>query len=223
MASLTIDVQLANGLRGRLPAALDIALEAGPGITRIAGPSGAGKSTLLAAIAGVVPIAKGRIRQGDHVWNDVAARIHVLPEARGIGWCPQGGALFPHLTAAANIRYGQRGNDARFRSLVDGLEIALLLERPARVLSGGEASRVALARALYTQTSDAGLLLLDEPYAALDAALRKRVGTFVSEEVRRLGCIALVVEHTAEDAGPQARALSPDATYNMRHAFREYD
>lgn len=217
MATLTVDITLHRGLRGELPAPVSAAFHAPPGFLRIAGPSGAGKSTLLAAIAGVLPVQKGRITLGQTAWADTEQRHHSPPELRQVGWCPQGGALFPHMNAEENIRYGGRGTEARFRSLAEALEITRLLRRSARALSGGEASRVSLARALYTEPR---VLLLDEPYAALDAELRARVTTFVSEEVARLDCVTLLVEHDRETAPPNS-PLVASTTYNMRHAFRE--
>ncbi|MFO0663053.1 MAG: ATP-binding cassette domain-containing protein [Polyangiaceae bacterium] len=204
MGPLNVDVTLDRGLRGPLPFEVTARFRAEAGVLRISGPSGVGKSTLLAGIAGLVPIARGRITLGDESWSHEG--FHVAPEKRGVGWVPQGAALFPHLTVEENVRYGARKDD-RLEELADGLEISPLLSRSARALSGGESSRVALARALATRPS---VLLLDEPFAALDRALRERIRSFLAKKIAELECIALLVEHetSREEGDPFARAES---------------
>jgi molybdate transport system ATP-binding protein len=152
----------------------------------LVGPSGAGKTTLLEIIAGLRRPATGRIAIADHVLLDTTAGIDVAPRHRRIGYVPQDLALFPHLDVRSNMLFGAargRTNAGAAASSTDGarlapdrvidlLELRPLLDRPIAGLSGGERQRVALARALM---SGPDLLLLDEPLAALHAALRDRI------------------------------------------------
>ncbi len=139
----------------------------------VMGRSGSGKTSLLEALAGLRRGARGRVVVGGRVLLDSAAREDVPPERRRMGYVPQDALLFPHLTAAQNVRFGARpGRASRVDEAVELLELAPLLHRYPATLSGGEKQRVALARALAT---DPALLLLDEPLAALDVALKERV------------------------------------------------
>ncbi len=146
------------------------------------GPSGAGKSLTLQAIAGLFPLDHARIVRGTTVWHDSNAGIFLPTQQRRIGYLPQHYALFPHLNVAQNIAFGQRkqGRDAR-KQIAELLRLMQLNGtehlRPQH-LSGGQQQRVALARAL---ASDPQLLLLDEPWSALDASIRSSL----REEIRR--------------------------------------
>jgi molybdate transport system ATP-binding protein len=153
----------------RFPLRVDLKL--GRGVTALMGPSGAGKTSLLEAMAGLRRAARGRIALDGAIWLDSAAGIALPPNARRVGYVPQDAGLFPHLTVLQNVRFGVR-DAAAAEGSIDTLEIRELLERRPVSLSGGEKQRVALARALATRPS---LLLLDEPLASLDAALRQRV------------------------------------------------
>ena len=135
----------------------------------VLGPSGAGKTTLLEAIAGLRR-ARGRLVVGGEVLQDSAAGVFLPPERRHLGYVPQDGALFPHLSVRENLAFGRRREDAHgfkqaFSTLVATLDVEPLLDRYPRHLSGGERRRVALARALLSRPR---LLLLDEPTAGLD-------------------------------------------------------
>jgi len=159
---------------------LDVSFETRATATGIFGPSGAGKTTILELIAGVRRPRAGRVLIDDVLVNDVPAR------KRGVGYVPQGESLFPHMTVEQNIRFGVRDDETEpfIRRVVDVLEIAPLLPRGVRDLSGGEAKRIALARALVTSPR---LLLLDEPLAGLDRPLHARVIEFlirVRDELR---------------------------------------
>ncbi len=173
----------------RLPLAhfdLEVTFEARAHATGIFGPSGAGKTTLLELIAGIRRPASGRIAIDETVVDDVTKRVHVPPRRRAVGYLPQGESLFPHMTVERNIRFGVRhdGSEPFIQRVIDVLEIAPLLRRGVRALSGGEAKRVALARALVTSPR---LLLLDEPVAGLDRPLHGRVIEFlirVRDELR---------------------------------------
>jgi molybdate transport system ATP-binding protein len=162
-------------IRLELPLArfvLRVDLVLGPGVTVLMGPSGSGKTSLLEAVAGLRRHARGRVTLEEDVLLDSAAGLRRPPEARRVGYVPQDAGLFPHLTAGNNVRFGARGEEAAVRTAVDTLEIGSLLDRHPATLSGGERQRVALARALACRPR---LLLLDEPLASLDVALRERI------------------------------------------------
>jgi molybdate transport system ATP-binding protein len=150
---------------------LGVQLELARGVTALMGPSGSGKTSLLEAVAGLRPKAHGRIVVDGNVWLDSKARVNLSPNARRVGYVPQDAGLFPHLSVRDNVRFGVR-DPAAAESAMDTLGIRDLASRHPASLSGGEKQRVALARALATRPR---LLLLDEPLASLDAALRQRV------------------------------------------------
>jgi ABC-type sulfate/molybdate transport systems ATPase subunit len=190
MAQLEFDI--AVGLRSY---ALRVGLTVGAGETvALVGPSGAGKSTVLRAVAGLLDPDEGRIALGDATWFDAPARIALPPERRAVGLVFQDYALFPHLTVAQNVAFGGAGRAAE---LMERLRIApLARERPGD-LSGGERQRVALARAL---ARDPGVLLLDEPLAALDAHTRAVVRAELAALLAELALPAIVVTHDHRDA-----------------------
>jgi molybdate transport system ATP-binding protein len=182
---------------------LDAALTAPPGITCVLGRSGAGKSTLLAAIAGLVRPTEGRIALGDNVWFDGATGVHVPTRERHVAYVFQGLALFPHLDAIANVTYGMHRSlpraerKDRARGLLTKLGVAHLAHRRPRTFSGGEAQRVALARALAMQPR---IVLLDEPFSALDRELRGQLARLVRDLVDELGVPMLFVTHNVGEA-----------------------
>ena len=135
------------------------------------GPSGSGKTTLLRIIAGLETPDEGRIVVNGKVWFDSTDRINLPPQRRSVGFVFQDYALFPAMTVEQNIMYGMRGRKDRKRlsGLLESLEIGSLRHHRPSMLSGGQRQRVALARALAGSPE---LLLLDEPLAALDPALR---------------------------------------------------
>jgi molybdate transport system ATP-binding protein len=141
-------------------------------VTAVMGPSGAGKTSLLDAIAGLRPVASGRIAVDDEVLVDTAAGARLPPQRRRVGYVPQDAGLFPHLSVRENVLFGARGATREVGLAIDALEIGSLGARYPASLSGGEKQRVALARALATRPR---LLLLDEPLAALDVSLRERI------------------------------------------------
>jgi iron(III) transport system ATP-binding protein len=174
----------------------------GGSFTALLGPSGCGKTTLLRLIAGFDDPDSGTVARGDRV---VAGAGHaVAARRRGVGFVPQEGGLFPHLTVAANISFGlprrQRRDGKRVRDLLAlvGLD-ENLTDRSPHQLSGGQQQRVALARALAPQPS---LVLLDEPFSSLDAALREETRAAVSNALTASGATAVLVTHD------QAEALS---------------
>ena len=176
----------------RLPLAhfeLDVTFTTAARATGIFGPSGAGKTTILELIAGIRRPVSGTISLDGAVIN------HVPPRARRIGYVPQGESLFPHLSVEENIRFGLR-DDAVMKHAIDVLEIAPLLPRGVGALSGGEAKRVALARALVTAPR---LLLLDEPLAGLDRPLHGRVLEFLIRVRDEFAVPMVYVTHDREE------------------------
>ena len=153
------------------------------------GPAGAGKTTLLEAIAGVRPVAAGRIVLDGH---DVTARP---PEGRGVGVVFQQAWLFEHLDVHANVAYGARDR-AIHHAALDATGVAVLADRPVRTLSGGERQLVALARALATGPRT---LLLDEPWSAMDHALHARMRATVRAWQATHGTTVLLVTHDPAD------------------------
>jgi molybdate transport system ATP-binding protein len=146
-------------------------------VTAIFGPSGSGKTSLLELIAGLRRPSFGSIKLAGSSLTDHAAHRFIAPQHRAIGYVPQDGALFPHLSVRKNLLYGFDTSRARptglsFDHIVEVLEISPLLDRAIATLSGGEKQRVALGRALLAAPK---LLLLDEPLASLDAALKERL------------------------------------------------
>jgi iron(III) transport system ATP-binding protein len=171
-------------------------------IASLLGPSGCGKTTLLRAIAGLIQPTSGTIRFGSQLVG--VSSVVLPPHKRGTGYVPQQGALFPHLTVAKNIAFGLD------RSTHTKSEIAKITDEMIRLigmkgfedrlpsqLSGGQQTRVALARALAIKPK---LVLLDEPFSALDAVLRVELRTEVVGLLRELGSTAILVTHDREEA-----------------------
>jgi iron(III) transport system ATP-binding protein len=159
------------------------------------GPSGAGKTTLLRLIAGFESPDAGTIAIGG---TSVAGAGHwIEPEHRGVGLVPQGDALFPHLTVAENVAFGVRRDPDRARRALELVGLADRARSRPGELSGGERQRVALARALAPEPS---LVLLDEPFTALDASLRGRLRRDVVDILRRAGATGVLVTHDQEEA-----------------------
>ena len=182
-------------------AGVDLGVAAGSR-TAIVGPSGCGKTTLLRLIAGFEMPDEGRIVLDGRVLAENGAGVPAYQ--RGIGLVAQDGALFPHLTIADNIGFGigtkESGRDARITELayIVGLDKAILKRRPHE-LSGGQQQRVALARAMAMKPR---LMLLDEPFSALDTSLRVSMRKAVAELLQAAGIATVLVTHD------QAEALS---------------
>jgi molybdate transport system ATP-binding protein len=163
---------------------LEVAFDVGDGLTALFGPSGAGKTLTLRAIAGLATPRTGRIVASGRTLFDAEAGIDVPPRERGIGYLFQQYALFPHLSVERNIAYGLGDHGAaerkdRVSGLLDLVGLAGYERRRPGALSGGEQQRVALARALAPGPR---LLLLDEPFAAVDLGVRRRLRA----ELRRI-------------------------------------
>jgi molybdate transport system ATP-binding protein len=184
---------------------LDLAVEVADGeVLAVLGPNGAGKSTFLRVLAGLLPPDDGRVEVGGIVWDDVAAGTHVPADRRSQGVVFQDALLFPHLTIGENVAFGLRTRGvpkaerhATAEAWLDrvGLE-GWAVRRPAQ-LSGGQAQRAALARALVT---DPALLLLDEPLSALDARTRLTVRAELCRHLGGFGGSTVLVTHDPVDA-----------------------
>jgi molybdate transport system ATP-binding protein len=166
-------------------------------VTAIFGPSGSGKTTLLDAIAGLRAVVEGEIQIDGRTLFSSARGIDLPPRHRGIGYVPQEGALFPHLSVRKNILFGAErdtdlGKSIQMEHVLSVLEIGHLLNRSVATLSGGEAQRVALARAILSRPQ---LLLLDEPLAALDIALRERILPYLGRVRDEFGIPMIYVTH----------------------------
>ncbi len=176
-----------------------VELEVQPGsLTAVLGLSGCGKTTLLRVIAGFERAERGSVSLAGRTLDD--GRTYVPPEKRGIGYVPQEGALFPHLSVEANVGFGLSRRERRgdgVRQLLEMVGIAPLARRLPHELSGGEQQRVALARALARRPH---ALLLDEPFSSLDASLRTHVREEVHELLRRQGVTTVLVTHDQEEA-----------------------
>ena len=176
---------------------LDFAATLGDGVSALFGPSGAGKTTVLDAIAGLRNPARGRVAVGDRVLFDSRARVSLPPHLRRVGYVPQDIALFPHMSVKRNLLYGSHpGRSPDLERVLRMLEIGVLLGRGVKALSGGERQRVALGRALMSGPS---LLLLDEPLAAVDLPLRRRILPYLERIRTELQIPILYVSHDKEE------------------------
>jgi len=182
---------------------LDVELSCPPGITCVMGPSGSGKSTILALLAGLAVPDLGRIALGNQVWLDREKGIDVPTHKRHLAYVFQGLALFPHMTAIQNVMYGMPREQPRTerhdraRQLLSKVGVGHLGSRRPRTFSGGEAQRVALARAIARSPQ---LVLLDEPFSALDRDLRKQLVDLVRSLVAELAVPIVHVTHSVAEA-----------------------
>ena len=188
-------------------------------VVALVGPSGSGKTLTLQCIAGLVTPDSGRIVAAGRTLFDSAARINLRPQERRVGYVFQGYALFPHMTVAQNIAYGlprlsraeaapkraarkrakagEGGRIDRTKAIIERMGLSALTSRLPAALSGGQQQRVALARALAT---DPDVLLLDEPFSALDAPLRRELCAELSQTLRDWGKLAVLVTHDLPEA-----------------------
>ena len=179
MSSTNLAIRVAKMLRGVAspPFLLDIDVEVPPGFTILFGPSGAGKSTLLDCIAGLTRPDTGRIVVNGNLLFDSAKKINVPPQHRQVSYVFQSLALFPHMTAEANVAYGlpdlpEQQRCARVSEILQMFRVENLRARKPREISGGEQQRIAMARSLVTLPR---VLLLDEPLTGLDAELKASI------------------------------------------------
>lgn len=172
----------------------------GGALAAVLGPSGCGKTTLLRIVAGFLHADTGTVTVGGRELTGPA--VHLPPERRRIGIVPQEGALFPHLSVARNVAFGLTGLERaerrrRTEDMLDLVGLAGYGDRMPHELSGGQQQRVALARALAPRPQ---LVLLDEPFNALDSALRAGVRTDVRAALRATGATAVLVTHDQQEA-----------------------
>jgi iron(III) transport system ATP-binding protein len=176
---------------------VDLEVPAGS-VTAILGPSGSGKTTLLRLLAGFEHADAGTITIGDGLVDGPG--VYIAPERRRIGYVPQEGSLFPHLTVEANVGFGLSARErrgGRAATMLETVGLGGLGKRYPHQLSGGQQQRVALARALAIEPA---VVLLDEPFASLDAHLRASVRADVQEIFRRAGTTAVLVTHDQDEA-----------------------
>lgn len=200
--------------RYRYPAGfeLDLAFETSGGVAALVGPSGSGKSTTLQLIAGLLKPRDGRIVLGDRALTDTAARMHVPPEKRRMGFVFQDYQLFPHLTVGDNLHFGRkrtRRNSIEVDHLVEVLEVGALMSRYPATLSGGQKQRIALGRAIL---SGPELLLLDEPLSAVEEELRQTIAGFLERVIAEYRLPTLLVTHdqsSVERLAQQTIRLTP--------------
>jgi iron(III) transport system ATP-binding protein len=165
-------------------------------LTAVLGASGSGKTTLLRLIAGFEHVDAGTVVIGGHLVDD--GRRIVRPQQRGVGYVPQEGALFPHLTVKGNIGFGvPRLERHHVQQLVDLVGLSGLERRFPHQLSGGQQQRVALARALAIQPK---VVLLDEPFSSLDASLREALRRDVIRILAQTGTTTILVTHDQDEA-----------------------
>ncbi|MGI9645607.1 MAG: ABC transporter ATP-binding protein [Ilumatobacteraceae bacterium] len=186
---------------GSTAAVHDVTLDVEAGsMVALLGPSGCGKTSLLRAVAGLERPTAGTVTIGSTVVSTAGGRKWVKPERRHVGMVFQDGALFPHLTVADNIAFGlakRRRSADRVAELLDLVDLTGFADRLPETLSGGQQQRVALARSLAPNPS---VLLLDEPFSALDTGLRNQVRSEVVRILRRVGVTAIFVTHDQDEA-----------------------
>ena len=189
---------------------LDVELDLpGQGITALFGHSGSGKTTCLRAIAGLERGARGRLEVNGKVWQDDAQGVFLPTHRRALGYVFQDAALFPHLSVRDNLDYGRRRVAAAERRVspdaaIELLGIGALLDRLPEKLSGGEKSRVAVARALLTSPR---LLLMDEPLAALDHHRKQEILPYLEKLHDELEIPILYVSHAPDEVARLADHL----------------
>ncbi len=193
---------LAATLRQAGPIPIDVAFSCEPGqVLAIFGPSGSGKTTILRSIAGLYTPKEARVQAGAETWADTDARVSVPVHRRRVGLVFQEYALFPHLTAIGNVstalghlpRAKRRG---RAEALLDLVHLSTHRDRRPAALSGGERQRVAVARAL---ARDPAVLLLDEPFAAVDRSVRRHLQGEIDQLRRALDIPVILVTHDFDD------------------------
>ena len=190
-------------LRQAAPIPLDAAFDVAPGeLLALVGPSGSGKSTMLRCIAGLHTPQEGSVRVGGTAWLDRAAGTHVTTRHRRVGYVFQSYALFPHLSALGNVlaaidRGDERERVAAARRMLARVHLSGLEARRPAALSGGQQQRVAVARAL---ARDPAVLLLDEPFAAVDRVTRDRLQRELAALRGDLNVPIVFVTHDLDEA-----------------------
>jgi molybdate transport system ATP-binding protein len=198
---------------GRQIFRLEVAFATEEDVVVLFGPSGAGKSLTLQAIAGLTTPDAGRIAVGERVLFDSTKNIRVPARQRDVGYVFQDYALFPHLTVAQNVSFGlkwgwpwylPRGDRLHLEEVLDIFELTSLWDSLPRDLSGGQRQRVALARALIRRPR---LLLLDEPFSALDTLLRAKMRQELRKVQERFNLPVILITHDPEDVAALAQTV----------------
>lgn len=197
------DPGLSVRVRQRTPISLDAELSCAPGeVLALVGPSGSGKTSLLRVIAGLLRPGEGTVSCAGEIWLDTARRIDLPARERSVGFVFQSYALFPHMSALENVIVAlghRRASERRAQAeaLLEKVHLkGLEAQQPGR-LSGGQQQRVAVARAL---ARDPKVLLLDEPFSAVDRATRQRLYYELAELRRELGMPVVLVTHDLDEA-----------------------
>ncbi len=196
------DRRLSVSLRQPAPIPLDLDFTCDAGdVLAIFGPSGSGKTTILRSIAGLYQPAHASVRSGGETWSETTTGTFTPPHRRAVGFVFQEYALFPHLTATGNVTtalgHRPRGERrARAEALLALVHLSGHLDHRPQELSGGERQRVALARALAREPA---VLLLDEPFSAVDRAVRRRLQDEIDELRHTLDIPLILVTHDFED------------------------
>lgn len=194
---LEFRLRLARGELFSLDVGERIPLE---GITAIVGPSGGGKTTLLRTLAGLERADEARVAFRGRIWDD--RDRHLPPEERQIGFVFQSPTLFPHLSVMGNLRYGARRRAVgNYDAIIEALDLGALMRRSVHGLSGGEARRVALGRALAANPS---VLFLDEPLSGLDVARKSELLPYIGRAVAEARVPAIYVTHSREEVATLA-------------------
>ncbi len=209
---ILVDIKKRLG-SGRRVFSLEVAFASDKDVVVLFGPSGAGKSLTLQAIAGLDTPDAGRIVVGERVLFDASRKITIPARHRDIGYVFQDYALFPHLTAAQNVAFGlkrawpwtlPRGDRLRLEEVLEIFELSPMQDSLPQDLSGGQRQRVALARALIRRPK---LLLLDEPFSALDALLRARMRQELLRVQERFNLPVILITHDPEDVAALAQTV----------------
>lgn len=175
---------------------LEVRLRSQAQAVAVFGPSGGGKSTILRILAGVERRGHGLVRVQEEAWMDTDSGIFLSPWVRRAGWVPQQYLLFPHLNVRENLGFAGATRQ-EIEEVGELLLVDHLFDRRPRGLSGGEQQRVSLGRAILTSPR---ILLLDEPFSALDRPLRSRVVSRLRDFIRQRGLLLLLVSHDEADA-----------------------
>ncbi len=204
---MLLDLDIRKTLRtGKRSFQLDVRVQSDSGRIVLMGPSGSGKSLTLKAIAGLMRPDAGHVRVAGHTLFDAAARIDLSPQARRTAYVFQDYALFPHLTVRQNIAFPLLGGwlnprpnlqHAAVDYWLEALQLTEVAQQRPESLSGGQRQRTALARALVVEPR---MLLLDEPFAAVDPVLRVEMRSELDALQRRLQVPMLLITHDPDDA-----------------------
>jgi molybdate transport system ATP-binding protein len=209
---IIVDIKKRLG-SGKRVFSLEVSFASDQDVVVLFGPSGAGKSLTLQAIAGLTTPDAGRIVVGERVLFDASRNLTIPARHRDIGYVFQDYALFPHLTVAKNVAFGLkrawpwylcRPDRLRLEEVLEIFELAPLRDSLPRDLSGGQRQRVALARVLIRRPS---LLLLDEPFSALDALLRGRMRQELLRVQERFNLPVILITHDPEDVAALAQTV----------------